>query len=154
MTENKNIVQIINSVTDLSESQKQRLLLQETSAKNLLQFFNTYIEKISKQSEIKSLVENVLLQKLQEDDDIPYGVLIKLHEILSKDETEKINPVLKILEATVKQPEMIIPQQNSNNLNLKEEKDNITNVTPEEMRGIKHLLSMINDLEKSEFSKK
>jgi len=151
MTENKNIVQIINSVTDLSESQKQRLLLQETSAKNLLQFFNTYIEKISKQSEIKSLVENVLLQKLQEDDDIPYGVLIKLHEILSKDETEKINPVLKILEATVKQPDIIT--QPIQEVSVDEDTKKPT-VTPEEMRGIKQLLAMINDLEKSEFSKK
>ena len=151
MKDDKHIVQLVHSITDLSESQKQRLLLQETSAKNLLQFFNTYIEKISKQSEIKSLVENVLLQKLQEDDDIPYGVLIKLHEILSKDETEKINPVLKILEATVKQPNIIT--QPIQEVSVDEDTKKPT-VTPEEMRGIKQLLAMINDLEKSEFSKK
>jgi hypothetical protein len=147
----KELITKIDDITTESNSQIDRNNIKEIAKENIFNFVNAYIKKSTSTSVLKQKVDTLLLAKLEkEDEDVPYGVLIKLVEILSKGETEAATPILKILEASIKmekESEMFPPDKPLLGL------DGI--VTIEQTKKLKELLDLIdvhNKLKQSEFT--
>lgn len=142
----KDLITKIDKLTEESNSQKDKMNIKKIASENLIVFLNSYIEKVSTKNDLKSRVEGLLLKKIDdEDDDLPYGVLIKLLEVLGKNETDSASPILKILESAVKQPE------SESNLNPKGELNEESKITQEDYKSVKKILKIIDDLEKTEY---
>jgi hypothetical protein len=145
----KDLITKIDKLTEESNSQKDKMNIKKIASENLIVFLNSYIEKVSTKNDLKSRVEGLLLKKIDdEDDDLPYGVLIKLLEVLGKNETDSASPILKILESAVKQPE------SESNLNPKGELNEESKITQEDYKSVKKILKIIDDLEKTEYPSK
>jgi hypothetical protein len=151
MTEKDNVIAKIESIDKESNSQIDKNRVKEESFKNLMGFLNGYIQRSTSKSLLKEKVEKMLFDKLEaEEEDVPYGVLIKLQEILSKGETDAAIPILKIIESATKseketeQPSLTVNQNNT-----------VPGITVEDMKGYKKLLDLLEiqkDLKKTEFS--
>ena len=141
-----NIENKINELTVVSKSQLDRNLIKEESFKNLMGFLNGYISQSNTQSALKIKVENMLLDKLDQDqEDVPYGVLIKLHEILSKTETDSAIPILKIIESATRNDKDDVPRIPEGS------SKNESSMTSKDITTIKKLLTALGDLKESEF---
>lgn len=150
MTEQNNVITKIESIDKESNSQIDKNRVKEESFKNLMGFLNGYIARSTSKSKLKEKVEDMLLAKLEaEEEDVPYGVLIKLQEILSKSETDSAIPILKIIESATKsekEPEQPLLSTNPNS--------STSGITTEDMKGYKKLLELLEvqkDLKKTEF---
>jgi len=135
----------VQELLDVSDSQLDKQQLKESSFNNLMNFLNTYIEKASTQTELKKEVERKLLSKLIEDEDPSYGVLIKLIEVLNRQETDAALPLLQIMANAAKKEDGLL--QNAN-------MDPNEKFTVNEMQKTKRLLELIDHLEQTEFDKK
>jgi hypothetical protein len=151
MTDQNNVITKIESIDKESNSQIDKNRVKEESFKNLMGFLNGYIARSTSKSLLKEKVEKMLFDKLEaEEDDVPYGVLIKLQEILSKGETDAAIPILKIIESATKsekEPEQPLLPTNPNSAT--------SGITTEDMKGYKKLLELLEvqkDLKKTEFS--
>lgn len=145
-----NIENKITDITNESLSQIERSEIGKLSSQNLLNFLNGYINKITAKDSLKEKVENMLRDKLEADEeDIPYGVLIKLLEVLSKAETDTATPLLKIIEAVSKQSEQGLLPGDTNGSGQGKEK-----YTEKEYSEAKKLLEMASELAKTEFTEK
>jgi hypothetical protein len=144
-----NIIKKIDSITELTESQRDRNLLKERSSENLLNFLNGYMSRVSSKNDLKNKVEQMLLDKITTDEeDLPYGVLMRLYEIISKTEVESATPILKIIESATKQPDSPF---NAPRIPEGEREDESSRITTEEYKSVKKLLKIIDDLENTEF---
>ena len=148
-----NILTKIDDITNESDSQKDRDNIKELTRDTLYTFVNKCIEKSTSTSGLRAKVQEMLLDKLsKETTDVPYGVLIKLEEVLSKGETEAATPILKLLEASIKaekEQEQLPPLNQSIIPGID------GNVTTEEFKKLKDLLNIIevhNKLKQSEFT--
>jgi hypothetical protein len=151
MTEQNNVITKIESIDKESNSQIDKNRVKEESFKNLMGFLNGYIARSTSKSKLKEKVEQMLFDKLEsEEEDVPYGVLIKLQEILSKGETDSAVPILKIIESATKsekEPDQPLLPTNPNT--------GTTGITTEDMKGYKKLLELLEvkeSLKKTEFS--
>jgi hypothetical protein len=151
MSKDENIITKINDITNESDSQKDRNNIKEITRDTLYTFVNKCIEKSTSTSGLRAKVQEMLLDKLEkETDDVPYGVLIKLEEILSKGETEAATPILKLLEASIKaekEQEQLPPP----NINPGLE----GTLTTEELKKFKEslqLLEILGKLKQTEFN--
>lgn len=142
-----NIENKINELTVISKSQLDRSQVKENAFKNLMGFLNGYISKSKSQSALKIKVESMLMDKLEQDDeDVPYGVLIKLHENLSKTETDSAIPILKIIESATKNGK----EEDAPYSPTVKDKEEGT-MTSKDINTIKKLLTALGDLKESEF---
>ena len=142
-----NIEEKLNDMTVVSKSQVDRNQVKEESFKNLMGFLNGYISRSSSHSALKIKVEKMLMDKLEEDEeDVPYGVLIKLHEILSKTETDSAIPILKIIESATKHDKDDEPAYAPT---VKDKEEGA--MTSKDINTIKNLLTALGDLKESEF---
>jgi len=147
----KDIIEKVDEVFELTESQKDRDSVAKLSVENLYGFLNGYMRNISSKNALKNKIESLLLTRIEEEEeDLPYGVLIKLLEVLGKNEVEAATPILKIIEAAVKQPESSF---NPNAGTKEDEKDESSKVTQDDYKNVKKFLKVIEDLEKTEFPK-
>ena len=139
----------IDKVLNISNSQLDRNRIKEESFVNLMTFMNVAIMKASTQNRLKEKVEALLLERIEdEDEEIPYGVLIKLIEILGKNEVDASIPILKIIEQANKQPEPSLPE----NPTRSGKENSNSGISGEEVKKVKNILKIIDNLEKSEFS--
>lgn len=146
----KDIQETVTDITNISSSEVDRSRIQKESFKNLLGFLNGYIAKSISQATLKDTVQTMLMNKLNaEQEDIPYGVLIKILEVTSKTEVDAATPLLKIIEAASKQPENVLNPSNPQSTGSIEGKQKYTK---EEYSQAKKLLSIIDDLQHSEFT--
>ncbi len=146
----KDIEATVNDITNVSSSEIDRTQIQKESFKNLLRFLNGYIAKSISQATLKDKVQTMLMEKLEaEQEDIPYGVLIKILEVTSKTEVDAATPLLKIIESASKQPENVLIPNNPQGDSSGEGKQKYTK---EEYSQAKKLLSIIDDLQHSEFN--
>lgn len=137
----------INEISVVSQSQIDRSSMNQNAFKDLMGFLTTYINKSKTQSDLKTKVEKMLTDKLEQDqEDVPYGVLIKLHEILSKTETDSAIPILKIIEAATKNDK----QEDAPYTPTAKEKGE-GSMTSKDITTIKKLLTALGDLKESEF---
>ncbi len=142
------IVKKINDITSLTDSQVDREKVKQEAFKNLMGFLNGYIQKTTSKQGLKLKIEELLLDKIEkEGEDLPYGVLIKLLEVLSKNEVDTAIPILKIIENATRQPESSILPNNDNS----KMEDASSKVTSDDYKKIKKLLDAISQLEKAEF---
>ena len=139
---------LITKIEHMTPSQVDKSNIKEETFNKLMGFLGGYMDKASANSKLKTKVDELLLAKLEaEEEEIPYGVLIKLEEILSKGETDAAIPILKIIEsATKSEKESDVPLQGNTNPDSIEGK-----VTTEEFKQLKTLLNIVQDLKKSEF---
>lgn len=136
----------VDSIVNGSKSQIDRGKIKEESFKNLMCFLNGYILRSASKNELKNKIEQLLYKKIEEEgEDLPYGVLIKLLEVLTKNEVEAATPILKIIENATKQSDSPIDSKDD------VEKDETSNITSDEYKKVKKFLSVIDELEKSEF---
>lgn len=142
-----NIENKINELTVISKSQVDRSQVKENAFKDLMGFLSGYISQSNTQSALKLKVEQMLMDKLDQDqEDVPYGVLIKLHEILSKTETDSAIPILKIIEsATKNDKDDDVPRISEGS------SKNESSMTSKDITTIKKLLTALGDLKESEF---
>ena len=148
----KDIISKIDSITNLTESQVDRSKVGELARDNLFRFLNGYMAKTSSKNDLKVKIEKLLLDKIEiEGEDLPYGVLIKLLEVLTKNEVEAATPILKIIENATKQPESPLNPHRSCN---EDENDESSKITTDEYKSVKKLIKFIDDLEKTEFPEK
>lgn len=151
---NDKIIKKIDDMTTITESQIDRNRKAEDAKENLMYFLNLYIQKTTAKNEIINYVDQLLLQKISNDisqdggiDNIPYGVIIKLEEILHKSHTDAAVPILKIIENVTKQPESPLNPVQPENIN----ENNESKFTNDDYRGIKKLLKLVDDLNTTEF---
>ena len=146
--ENKELTTKIEAINNETESMKDRARVEDIAKNNLFGFLNGYISRSASKSELKEKVEKMLSDKLdREEDDVPYGVLIKLQEILSKSETDAAIPILRILEAaTKKEKETETPVLLDSTTQI-----NGQSITTEDLKGFKKLLELAEKLKNSEF---
>jgi hypothetical protein len=140
----------INNITTPSQSQLDREAIKQKAFGNLMGFLNSYVTRSAQKTSLRDKVEDMLNSKLDEDrEDIPYGVLIKILEVLSKSEVDTALPILKIIEAATKQPEAPLnPQLPGGHEGMP------APYTAEEYSQAKKLLQAIVDLKETEFNDK
>jgi len=150
MTDQNNLISKIENITSEVESNSivDRNKIKEESFKNLMGFLNGYIKRSASKSNLKEKVEQMLFDKLEsEEEDVPYGVLIKLIEVLSKSETDASLPILRIIESATKvDKELEAPPVNQPGF------IEGSSVTTEDIKGFKQLLELVNGLKSSEFT--
>jgi hypothetical protein len=147
-TDNKELINKIEDINKETESIKDRERVEDIAKANLFNFLNGYIKRSATKSDLKNKVETMLFEKLErEEEDVPYGVLIKLQEILSKSETDAAIPILKILEAATKREKESELPAPSETLKIGE-----NNVSTEDIKVFKNILELFNGLKKSEFT--
>ena len=83
---------IIDSLLDESDSQKDRNNLETTKSLNLINFLNSQIEKSNAKNSLRDDVIGKLKKKVSDkDDEIPTIVLIRLLEILEKADNDFVS---------------------------------------------------------------
>lgn len=150
------IVKKIDSISELSQSQIDRNKIGDDAFVNLMGFLNGYIQRTSSKREVSNYIDQLLLEKIKNDieqeggiENIPYGVIIKLEEILNKGETDAATPILKIIENATKQKESpLVP-------NLPQGENTVgTSITQEDYNTAKKILKFVDALQKTEFNDK
>lgn len=148
MTDPNNLISKIENMTSDSNSIIDRNKIQEDSFKHLMGFLDGCIAKSSSKSGLKDKVEQMLSDKLDaEEEDVPYGVLIKLVEVLSKSETDATIPILKIIESAIKVNKEIEPPAPAQPGFIEG-----SSITTDNIKGLKQLLDLVNGLKNSEFT--
>jgi len=144
---NKELVAKVENITELTNSQKDRLNIQETAHENLCNFLNSHLHKLQSKNELISAIESKFLNSVmgKTDEEIPLIAVIKIYEILKRAETDADSAVLSLFN---KNPDIFV-NVNQNALDKDEPK-----LTKDEMNMAKDLLTAIHKLEKSEHSEK
>lgn len=151
MSNNKDLIQKINDVEILSQSQMDRMDLQNSVQKDLIEFVQTQIAKVSSQNSIKTIVLEKIKQKIKDEDDIlSWPILVKLLEVTSKIDSDVTLGLFKIISDSQKQIPLVPPQNPDN----KTSQEKLPEVTNEEMNTMKDFLTTIKKIRESEFSKK
>lgn len=150
------IIKKIEDVDNLTQSQIDRVKIGDEAFVNLMGFLNGYIQRTSSKNELSNYVDALLVQKIKNDieqadgiDNLPYGVILKLKEILSKGEVESASPILKIIENATKQKESpLVPITPAGDNNGE------VSITQEEYNTAKKILKFVDNLQKTEFNDK
>ncbi len=151
MNENKDLIDKINNVEVLSESQYDRLNLNMKVQEDLVKFVGTQIEKVTAENSIKSIVLQKIKEKIEDEDEIlSWPVLIKLIETLGRLDNEISTSLMKIISDSQKQIPLVPPQDPDN----RKPQEKLPEVTNEEMNTMKDFLTTIKKIRESEFSKK
>lgn len=150
------IIKKIEDVDNLTQSQIDRVKIGDEAFVNLMGFLNGYIQRTSSKNELSNYVDALLVQKIKNDieqadgiDNLPYGVILKLKEILSKGEVESASPILKIIENATKQKESpLVPITPTGDNNGE------VSITQEDYNTAKKILKFVDALQKTEFNDK
>lgn len=144
---NKELVAKVNNITELTESQKDRLNIQETAHENLCNFLNSHLHKLQSKNALISAIETKFLDSVmgRTGEEIPLIAIIKIYEILKRAETDADSAVLSLFN---KNPDIFV------NVNQNEIEKNAPTLTKEDMDTAKGILESIRKLEKSEHAEK
>lgn len=147
MEEQTNLLAKLDEVDILTQSQKDKLNLQETAHTNLCNFLNSHIIKLQSKNELKAVIEKKFIDALtgNTDEEIPLIGAIKIYEILCKSETDADSAVLNLFN---KNPNIFV---SVNDENIKK---NENNLTKEETEAVTSLSKLIKKLESSEMPEK
>lgn len=139
------IIKKVNEIDNISESQKDRMISQILIQEKLIEFLSSQIEKISSKNELKSKVIEILKDRIEDDENpIPITILLRLFEILSKDENDAISNILGVIKDS-KNP--II------NINSSTRDNNIVSVKDmNKAKKVLDVLDFMDNLKKSEMS--
>src|SRR5512147_3127105 len=89
------IDEITNNKGELTESQKDRLLSPQTL---MMEYLNTFIQKIQSKNRLKSLIEKQLIEEIENiDNPIDIRMKLRIYEILCKTETDNDASLLSAL---------------------------------------------------------
>jgi hypothetical protein len=151
------ILKKIESITDLTESQKDRPNIKEQATTNLLNFLNGFILDMQSKNELQNTVDKLIADKIEKEieengiDGLNWGVIFKLKELAGKQQVESATPILKILENAVKQPDSpLSPKENLKEDNI----DESSKITVDEYKSVKKMLKFIDELKITEFGEK
>lgn len=154
------IEKTIDNMTELTKSQQDRLHLKEIVFDDLIKFLQSHIKKISSKNALREKIEKVLMDRvepLNEDESLSNFELIKLLEILSRNEVDSTTALVKA-----------ISESSRNNENKNKGDEPNTPKVPEEttqkniesakkiistLEKIDNIEKFIKDLEKTESSK-
>lgn len=144
---NKELVAKVENITELTNSQKDRLNIQETAHENLCNFLNSHLHKLQSKNDLISAIETKFLDSImgKTQEDIPLIAIIKIYEILKRAETDADSAVLSLFN---KNPDIFV------NVNQNEIEKNAPTFTKEDMETAKGLLESMRKLEKSEHAEK
>lgn len=144
---NKELVAKVENITELTNSQKDRLNIQETAHENLCNFLNSHLHKLQSKNDLISAIETKFLDSImgKTQEDIPLIAIIKIYEILKRAETDADSAVLSLFN---KNPDIFV------NVNQNEIEKNAPTFTKEDMETAKGLLESMRKLEKSEHAER
>lgn len=153
----KDIINKLDQIEDLTDSQKDRLNVKEQATTNLLAFLNNFITTIATKNDLNDKIDLLILEKIQKEieiegvEGVSWGVLLKLKELVNKQHVESATPILKIIENAVKQPESPLnPSKNFDN----ESTDESAKITQNDYKAAKKILKFIEGLSNTEFNEK
>lgn len=94
----KNVSTILEKVNNITDSQKDRIDSQSLIQTELIGFLNNQIQKVSEKNNLRELVIKVLKDRIADEDDaMSTTQLLRLFEILSKDENDSISNILGVI---------------------------------------------------------
>lgn len=145
MTE-KDVDTLADSILELSESEKERSQIDSLKSLNLLKFIDAQVCKATQGNDLKSEVKRELERRLadgQDDQELTNVELIKLLEILNKDDTDYSSNIMNSITELYK-----IKQEEERSKANPAKSDNITK---EDLQQIKDLSQIFKKLSASEF---
>lgn len=158
----KDLEKKINDMTNLSESQRTKLLFKEQVYDDLLVFLQSYIKKITTKNCLKERIESTLLEKMDnvptEDnpdaDTLSNVEMIKLLEILSREEVDSTGNMLKAVIESSKAIESANDGNKNQNPNAEnsKEKDISQGDINTAITTLKKINKLIDNIEKTELS--
>ncbi len=148
----------INAMTELSQSEKDRLIFKEQVNDTLLNFLQAFVTQSIAKSDLEELLDNDLLDTLQnpsEENSLTNFEKIKLKEIISKEKTDSKVSLIKALIESNKVAEN--KNQNPNSSNPEHGQKSVgENTTQEDIDKAKEILNkfdkLMKHIEKQEFS--
>ncbi len=139
--EEKEVNLLVNNInTDITKSQYERMYAEVKLKENLIGFIQNRIDIVQQGSALKKLVNTKLITELNQPD-TPLGALIKIYEILSKNENDVTASIFDILKSN--------PMKADSGLIPTEEEE--SSMTKKEMQELKELASFMNKIKNSEF---
>lgn len=151
------IIDKVDSITNLTPSQVDRMSVQEHATDNLLNFLNEFITDMRSKNELQNTVDKLILDKIAKEvkvdgiDGLNWGVIFKLKELAGKQQVESATPILKILENAVKQPDNPLGKKKQD---PDDPIDEGSKITGEDYKAAKKMLKIIEKLEQTEFNEK
>ena len=149
-TVNDNIEKKISEIDALTQSQSDRLTMQNQAFKHLTGFLTNHIGQITQGEELMREVKAAILERVRNTDnveEIPLGALVKIFEILAKKDSEDKTAILNVLKESTKVVINNTPQEQQNNSSYSK-----TDLSQADMQKARKALALINRLEESEFS--
>jgi len=154
MTDENSVINKIDSITNISQSQKDRFNIYDAINDELHEFMKTQMESITCKSTLRQSIEDKILQRVLEEEDreISTNNLIKLLEIINKTDTDmgiNLINILKENQRIVIENLINVPQGNG-------KKSIESEFSAEETQSTKKILKaleFISDLKKTEFDK-
>jgi hypothetical protein len=148
----------INAMTELTPSEKDRLIFKEQVNDTLLNFLQAFVTQSIAKSDLEELLDNDLLDTLQnptEENSLTNFEKIRLKEIISKEKTDSKVSLIKALIESNKVAEN--KNQNTNPSNSEHNQKSVgENTTQEDIDKAKEILSkfdkLMKHIEKQEFS--
>ena len=138
--ENKELFSKIKNIDNLSNSQKDRVSMYELIQCELVDFLQNQIHKINTKSELRSLVVNKIIERIDDEGQpISTNALLSLLDILSKDESMSVSSILGIL----KEQQKVTVNIDTTNREKKE-----LELSAEEVQSARKILGVL-DLAKS-----
>jgi hypothetical protein len=148
------VLKKVDDILELTESQKDRQLISNLIKKDLLEFLQSQISRVTSGSKLRQLVESQLEERLiplnGDEEGLSDGALLKLYEIISANEANTSGKILELFKETQK---IIIQNNNEGNENLKKNSSHeFSNEEVQSTKKLLDLLSLVKDLKKTEFT--
>ena len=147
----KALITKIDSITDISQSQQDRLNIQDSAHTVLCAFLQSHIMKVTSKNTLKSALEQKFTDALNsKDEPLPLVAAIKIYEILSKAETDSDTAVLGLFKSN---PNIFLNVTE----NKLDEENSKAQLSEEDLNNAKELLALLGrggKLAKSEFPEK
>lgn len=138
----------INDLSNLSQSQKDKLTLDDSIKHSLFSFLLSQMQRSVSKNELREEVSSILLSRVKSDvpeERISTGSLIKILEVLNKSENESSFNILSILKEKMK-------VEINNNIPPTQSTLPESEFTSEDHQKVKKVLKFFDKLGKSEFS--
>lgn len=147
-----NIEQKINSIDELTPSQKDRENLPDKVYETLTNFLTTYIKQVGNTNSLRDEVELQLMERVTDDDEkLSTNALVNILKILKDSDNMAAKGILDVLKANTQAQIAIINNPNNpNNPTYKPNED--YGMSIEEVQNVKYIVESLGKLINTEFT--